>query len=373
MTLKKFFVFFLGCAILLSCNNSKTTPAIDLSKIDQSISLDLTDILKDISQVQISTDFLFSVNDQIYVTSRYLIISSDKYGDRASLDLFSRTGEHIRKLAERGNGPGEFYLIEDFFVDEEEQVLYYKDMGDRSRLYRIDLNSGTVHDPLHIDFTYLTTKYLNGKIYSFPNYRGTFDQTNNYSDSAIVIQSTSLPFGEAKKVEGEHKYQFLPLGSTVTSYFDEITLINLGYSDTLFNLKDDKLSALCVLRLTNKMTGYEKGGSVAEIVSAYKNGIVLSKNNVEYKESERAQVLIYNTEYYALYDRKEGVYKIDSVRVMNTKIGLTDPEKHPVSSLLPVTCGKYGYMLVEHSILETLPAGFDPENDNPVIIVGALK
>lgn len=72
-------IVFLGCILLFSCKNSKDIPIINLDRIDQSIGLDLNDILKDISIVQISKSFLHSVNDKIYVTQQYLILYSDKF------------------------------------------------------------------------------------------------------------------------------------------------------------------------------------------------------------------------------------------------------------------------------------------------------
>jgi len=369
MIKEKLILLLLGCAMLFSCKNSKSVPIIDLNRLDQSISLDITDILKDISIVQISSDFLFSVHDQIYITPQYLIIHSAKYSDRESLDLFSRKGEHIRKLAARGNGPGEFYVIEDFFVDEDD-ILYYKDMWYRNCLFRIDLSCGAMLDPLQIDFTYLTTNYMNGMIYSFPYYRGWFDQTNEYPDSAIVVSRVLLSSGEVKKFKGEHKYQFLFLGSSITSYHDEIVLINPGYSDTLFTLKDDKLSPLCVLHLSNKMTDTDKEGSVAQIISSYNNGVVLAKIDIV---PSPPYGITYYWKYFVLYDRKGSVYKIDNIHVMNTKISIAEPEKYSIHSSLPIICGKYGYMLVEHDVLETKYEGFDPNNDNPIIIIGEIK
>ena len=375
--MKKLILFFLGCTILISCNNNtKNVPIIDLNKIKHAIDLDLSVILNDISFVQISSDFLFSVDDQIYVTSQFLIIYRNKYSkETASLDLFNRNGVHIRKLATRGNGPGEFSLIEDFFVDDDENILYYKDMRNRTRLFRIDLNNGITLDPLQIDFTYLTANYHQGKIYSFPDFKGWFTQTNESADSSIVVYSIALPSGEMTKYRGEHRYQFLVLGASISFYQDEIALINFGYSDTLFTFKDDKLIPRCVIDISNKMTDFEKGGDLARIISVYNNGIVLSKNNVTYQSyGERGGALNINTDYYVLYDRKGNVYKIDNTRVMNTTISLKDPEKNYLtSSLLPIICGKYGYMLVEHDVLETLPTGFDPNNDNPIIIVGEVK
>ena len=197
---KRIALLFFGIIILFSCKNSRTTPVIYMDKINQFINLELSDILTDISVVQISSDYLFSVNDLVYVASKYLIICNPG----KTMHLFTRNGTYIRKLAERGNGPGEFLYIEDIYVDEEENILYYTDMGHRNRcLSRIELSSGMALDPLQVDFTCLTANYINGIVYSFPNYKGLF-QTNEYPDSATVFSSTSLPSGEVKKYKGGH-------------------------------------------------------------------------------------------------------------------------------------------------------------------------
>ena len=373
--MKKKILLFLVCTVPFSCNNSEIIPVIDLNNIKHSINLDITDILKDITMVQISSDFLLSLDDKVYVTSRYLIL----YVNRESLHLFSRDGKHIRKLAERGNGPGEFYSIIDFFVDEEERILYYLDNFPQTRLNRIDINSGVTLEPLEIDFSTLTINYINGKIYSLPKFiwrgRTPFYPAGGYPDSAIVASSTSLPSGEITKYQGQHNYSFLAVGSSITSYYDEIVLMNLGYSDTLFTLKDNKLSPLCILRLSDKMTNTDtdEKGSECRIISAYKNGIILSKINYV----TRPRLLMEGREFFALYDRKGNIYKIDNINVMNTKISnvnLIDPEKTwQLSSLLPIICGKYGYMLVEYDFFEHRPPNSDPNNDNPIIIVGEVK
>ena len=314
-------VFFLGCLMICSCNNSKNIPVFDINKINQSISIDLSDILKDISVVQISTDFLLSVNDKIYVTSKYLIVYRNRFGNDASLLLFGRDGAYIRKLAERGRGPGEFYLIEEFFVDDEEQILYYVEMFDRTCLHRININSGVTLEPLQVDLTNLEINYVNGKVYGFPKHRFAFNEANKYADAAIVACSISLPSGEIEKYQGEHKYGYYLFGSSITSYRGKVSLINLGYSDTLFTLSDHKLSPLCVMHLSDKMTDYNKGGSGIRIISAYQNGVILLKFNMEPRPRGGIQAV---WEHFVLYDGKESMNKIDHMRVMNTKISLTD-------------------------------------------------
>ena len=118
------------------------------------------------------------------------------------------------------------------------------------------------------------------------------------------------------------------------------------------------------------MKDYTKGGTGVHLISAYNQGIVLAKVNYEYMEKGERIQLLYIPEYYVLYDRKGSVYKIDSIHIMNTKISVASNENtYRTSSILPITCGKYGYMLVEHDVLES----HDPNNDNPIIIIGTLK
>ena len=365
-------LIFLGCILFFSCKSPKEIPIIDLNRIDQSISLDLADILKDISIVQIGPDFLLSTTDQIYVTSNYLIILINN----ESLHLFSRDGVHIRKLAERGNGPGEFYSIRYLFVDEDECILCYVDGPNFASLSRIDIGSGKVLEPLPIDFNFLMVKYINGKVYGLPSFRyaGRSIIAGTFPDSAIVACSFSLPSGEMEKYQGHHSYSYIQLGSTISSYYDEILLLNYDYSDTLFTLKGRKLSPQYVLHLSDKMNNTNDGGSTCSILFVYNKGIVLSKETLVPSRPPRPGVMYSGREFFALLDRNGNVFKIDNILVMGAQINIKNSENPWIlPSLLPVTCGKYGYMLVDHDFFEARPANFDPNNDNPIIIVGILK
>ncbi|MCL2738111.1 MAG: 6-bladed beta-propeller [Bacteroidales bacterium] len=369
--MKKTALLFLGCVFIFSCRNATTIPIIDLNRVEQSISLDITDILKDISVVQISEDFLLSTSDQIYVTSQYLVIYTNQ-----SLHLFSREGEHIRKLAEAGRGPGEFNLIQKFFVDEDEHILYYID-DTHPRLNRMDIRNRETLEPLQVDLRFVTADYMNGRIYGLPRFRyaGRSFTGGPFPDSGIVAHSISLPSGEMEEYRGHYSYSFLNTGATITSYRDEIVLLNYDYSDTLFTFKNNQLSPLYVLRLSNKMKHAADGGNGCRIISAYNAGIVFSKDRLEYSGTPpRVGPYIAERVFFALYDRKGNVFKIDSINVMGAQINFADFENPwRLSSLLPVTCDKYGYMVVEHDFFETRPAHLEPDNDNPIIIVGELR
>jgi len=57
------------------------------------------------------------------------------------------------------------------------------------------------------------------------------------------------------------------------------------------------------------------------------------------------------------------------------KIDLTNLKEPPRSSasLSPVSCGKFGYMMIEHDVWDGRSLSFDPDNDNPIIIVGTFR
>lgn len=361
-------IVYLWSILLFSCNNSKEIHVISLDRIDQSVNLDLNEILTDISILQLSDNFLHSVNDKIYVTPHYLILYRNKFSKNASLDLFNREGEYVKNLAVRGNGPGEFNMIDNFFVDKEEKILYYTDTRSRSQLNRINISKGVELEPLQIDFNYLTMTFINDKVYSFPNIRGYF-QISDYPDSAIVFRSTSIPLGEVEDYKGAHNYSFTLLGSTIVSYKDEILLMNLGYSDTLFNLTNNELRPICVLHFSNKMSNHIKGGSLYHLISAYNNGIVLAKVNVDFRPP---MTVIYKNEFFMLYSRNGKIFKIISVKLNDDIIiDITEPQDYPHLSL-PIICGEYGYMILESDDLKN-KLFHESDNDNPLIIIGKLQ
>jgi hypothetical protein len=219
---------------------------------------------------------------------------------------------------------------------------------------------------------------VNGKIYCLPNINltrgGQYYPKGGYPDSSVVASSFSLSTGEIEKYHGQHNYSPLLRGSSITSYYDEILLTNLGYSDTLFTLLNNKLTPLYLLRVSNKIKRFEEviGSSACELVSAYKNGIVFLKISLV-KDSNPWGYRFAFDDFYRLYDRERNVFKISNIRVMNSVINHEGARLSPISSYLPVTCGKYAYMMVERDVLKELPAHFDPKNDNPIIIVGTLK
>jgi hypothetical protein len=216
--------------------------------------------------------------------------------------------------------------------------------------------------------------YINGNVYSLPKFRyaGRSFRAGTFPDSAIVARPISLPSGKMTKYQGHHSYSYLFAGSTVRSYYDEILLLNYDYSDTLFTINDNRLCPLYVLHLSNKISNVGEGGSGCEIVFAYDKGVVLAK--VKLVPIPSRGIVSFSKREFALLDRNGNVYKIDNICVMGTQINLTDQENlWRLSSLLPIICGKYGYMMVEHDAFEPQPPNIDPDNDNPIIIVGTLK
>ena len=374
-------LFSLFYIVLFSCTNPSSAIVIDLDRVENRCNVNLSDILEDISVVSIDSniDFLFSTDSKVYVTSNYIVINNNK-----SLHLFNRQGEHIRRLSGQGNGPSEFLIIENFFIDED--ILYYKDIKDQTKLFRINLQSSETLSPLSIDLTYLSEiVYANKQIYSCPSYSGYFDNVSKDVDSVVVAYSISVPSCEIEKHKGYHDYNFLMLGSTLTSYKNEIALINLGYSDTLFTLQKNNLNPLCVLTISNKMLDYTKGGKGIHLISANNKGIILAKMNFEYKAGGERIFFLYNPDYYVLYDRENTLNKISSINFMGGKI-LADEYiadykngSTKISSLFPVSTGKYGYIIIDPEYARDFPelmkqiANIPNNNDNPYIIVGEFR
>lgn len=86
--------------------------------------------------------------DKVIIAGDWIVVL-DKKADRAL--LFSESGDFIRQMGRKGNGPGEYVELTDMYFDEAEKVLYFFDrLKSNMILYSID---GQFIREIHSEFT----------------------------------------------------------------------------------------------------------------------------------------------------------------------------------------------------------------------------
>lgn len=104
--------------------NEEGVPVIAIEDITEKGELSFTDLMQDfeITSLETKEECLVGEPFRRYVTEEYIIVSTSMDG----IFLFGRDGRFIRKIADRGVGPGEVigsYLLE---YNEDSQTLYVK-------------------------------------------------------------------------------------------------------------------------------------------------------------------------------------------------------------------------------------------------------
>jgi hypothetical protein len=113
----------------ISCINIK----VDLSDMEHN-SVPPSSV-KNCSVVRLETNdnSLIGEINKIYVTDeRIYVLDSDK---AKALLVFDREGKYLMTIGSRGNGPGEYYTIDDFYIDEEKRQISIFDANYRRILF----------------------------------------------------------------------------------------------------------------------------------------------------------------------------------------------------------------------------------------------
>ena len=145
--------FFLFLATLLySCSGVTNGDLIELSvDINQDILLSLSELTEEITVIELElTDNSIINPDQIrkilLCDSLVIIAESDQ------MLIFNIDGKFVRPIGSKGQGPGEYILIQGFTLDKKTKTIYI--INDRSQIIGYDLNGQFVKE--------FTIRHLNG-------------------------------------------------------------------------------------------------------------------------------------------------------------------------------------------------------------------
>jgi hypothetical protein len=119
-------ILFLIC-FLLGCQQNSMDRTIDIAVIDveqnlgQYQKIPVSRFVTELEYIPLQTDdyCLIGRINQIFVTSTHIFVAGNRY-----CYSFSRDGRFMREIGRVGQGPGEYELIYDLSMDEENQLLF---------------------------------------------------------------------------------------------------------------------------------------------------------------------------------------------------------------------------------------------------------
>ena len=245
--MKKFLSFLLSfiCILLIfntSCNQKSATTVeypvvINIrAALRNTVEIKLSDFVDSISYVSIQG----FINDEpislrrFWFSDSYILSESRSNGD---LLCFNRNGSFIRRIANKGRGPGEYLNVSDVVVDEGNSVLYvFSSMAKKIYKYSLDgsflkaFEFGENIDAIAIDaFGQLVVRCSIGSGNAKNNFLllDNKGDTINFQPNNIFFERESLPGGITIFMNG-----------SVYNYNNQVHIKNKN--DTLFVMENDK-------------------------------------------------------------------------------------------------------------------------------------
>ena len=276
-------------------------------------------MMEDVRIVLLETrDDLLVKGDNIVISDKYIVAV-----EQESLFQFDEAGRFIRILAKKGNGPGEFNYCIEPVIDEQNNIFLYKDFKDMTMIYRIDLVTGESLEPLMPESKTSSTKILDdrgnifgspaGSTYSF----GIGIEEESVQDST-VLSRYNLHTKEAFDFKGHHTIKNNSnqnMVFEVIRYKDDVMVLNLQYSDTIFVAKEDKLIPKYVASVENPLVDMMQGGNFLSFDYQYNAGLVMGLRTIEIRPEGGALVVYRPTKRYLFIDKNGIESNIETVTI----------------------------------------------------------
>jgi hypothetical protein len=313
------------CLLLISCNsatnkNEKEQPSltenkdvivIDIDNIEKDKVSYLSDYLKDVRPIVLETkeESMIGMISKLIVCDDLLFILDKSFAK--SLFVFDKNGKFIRKIGNKGAGPGEYAVIFDFTIDMDNKVVYIMD-GREQRIIWYDMASGKYINSVKIKDDYVrsyTIQYIDGKIYADAYF--ITDSEDNF-----LLRTLNLSTGEQESCwlnssacnKGWNEYVGLP--NTFISNNSKNSKYNRLFMDTVVSISAEGVVPFLTIKSKDLITKHDlqkiEGKNASEKLS---NILVSSKIGgiEEYIEFDKYIYFIYTQSRYVntiIYDKE---------------------------------------------------------------------
>lgn len=138
--MNKYFFILLFCMLLLSCNKQNSQTGQKILQVELSLGKQTdSDLFKKIEIIPLETNdqsLIKSIGRVIETDSKYYILDDDV--DRGVLFCFDKQGKFQSKIDKRGSGPGEYHLIYEIILKQEENLIHLLSPMGAIHTYTVD-------------------------------------------------------------------------------------------------------------------------------------------------------------------------------------------------------------------------------------------
>lgn len=228
---------------MFGCKNKDKNNSIDKNTNIATISVDLEKAKTyDVSQIYETIEWTSLQSDSeesILGEILKLEIHNDRYyiHSNNSIFIFSKKGEFIKKMNFSGNGPGEYIVLSDFFIDEiSNTILIYDSKSKKINIYN---EEGEFVNEIETGLdAYSFTKLNNG---NFAVYIGSGYYNENTNCRLNILDPNGNILKKFIPIK-DNEAKFLHLGDLTNfqAFQKEISFL-YSFNDTIYNISDNRL------------------------------------------------------------------------------------------------------------------------------------
>ena len=238
-------LFFLLFPLLIFCgcgenqkDNVGFVPVIVADLTNEQVKIDLNDLMKNISFVQLETNsdcLIRGVSKAGFYKDKIFVFDSSYPGH---LYCFNLDGKFLFKVGEIGNGPADYVSITDFIVDIENSCLWIGD--DARKILRFDFD-GNFIEKYDTDFSIRNLCLIDAKEMRMAIRLGFYKANNSFlvyslKDEKILYQKASENVGIIRSIVSQTFFK-----STERIVYTEM------FNDTIFTVSEKGLSPYYVV------------------------------------------------------------------------------------------------------------------------------
>ncbi|TCO08832.1 6-bladed beta-propeller [Natronoflexus pectinivorans] len=386
---KKLILFVLVVfSLQIGCNKKPSSDqnnhlTIDLSAPGSTIFLPLTEIAEDIQMTQLETrnDCLVS-HFRGFAGKKHIICF-----ERNNVLHFTSDGTFIGEIMRAGQGPGEFYHIGAWDVDESERFLIIYD-SNKDFIYRYDLDKGEFVTPIkNVTPTFADAmQFLNDSMIAL------LPSVYSNSEHHYLIYSLNgdVSKGPKREVLDNPRLQF----TGISADFRKTKSNNIVYrprtSDTIYQINETEMTPLFVPIIEKKrQSGNVTEGEYTEHIYLSEDYLYLYKNQFKHETNSEANSISITMSHGNFYVINLKTREIFDSRGLSAKyLGVS----LPLWRIFPSGGNRFNFSVSAMDFIESIDRGIDgdqispedlefitqlrksiSEEDNPIIFSGTFK
>ncbi|WP_111310030.1 6-bladed beta-propeller [Confluentibacter sediminis] len=240
--MKKYIILVLICAIYAACQSKKKDSKKNEIKNIENIYVDLNKAQKvKFSKLYDNIKWVKLQSESISLMGEIqkMEVDDDKFYFQSnnSLYIFSAKGEFITRISNQGNGPGEYLVFSDFFIDKMNNSIFIYDSKGR-KINEYDYN-GVFINRIDIDLDgYAFTKLDKNK---FAVYIGSAYYNEKSNSRLNIIDSKGEIIKKFIRIK-DNEAKFMHFGDlTNFQKFNDGVSFLYSFNDTIYSIREDKI------------------------------------------------------------------------------------------------------------------------------------